>query len=310
MDSALDIFGSQSWLRPAGIGASAAFDLTWMMTLGFGIVFVIMLIIIAVAWRANATAPRNWWIWSGGIVVPLVAVAIVLGGSTVALVAMTRTHDDALVIDVTGHQYWWDIVYDPEGAAIREANELVLPVGRPVTLRLYAQDVIHSFWVPSLSGKMDMIPGRVNTLTLTATETGLFRGQCAEFCGLSHPRMAFEVRVLEGAAFDDWLANGVGEARDAARPELLEGREVFTQQGCAACHEIRGVAEGGRLGPDLTRVGGRSSLGAGMWRMNQGTLAGWIADVRDMKPGAQMPNFNHLSGPELRAVSAYLASLK
>ncbi|MDX5402159.1 MAG: cytochrome c oxidase subunit II [Rhodobacterales bacterium] len=310
MDSALDIFGSQSWLRPSGVGAAAAFDLTWAMTLGFGIVFVIMMILIAVAWRAQARFPRHWWIWTGGIAVPLVAVALVLGGSTVALVAMTRAYDDALVIDVTGHQYWWDVVYDPDGAAIREANELVLPLDRPVTLRLHAEDVIHSFWVPSLSGKMDMVPGRVNTLTVTATETGIFRGQCAEFCGVSHPRMAFEVRVLEGDAFDAWLEDGAGEARDAARPELLDGREVFAQQGCAACHEIRGVAEGGRLGPDLTRVGGRSSLGAGMWRMNQGTLAGWIANVRDMKPGAQMPNFNHLSGPELRAVSAYLASLK
>lgn len=310
MDSALDIFGSQSWLRPSGLGAAAAYDLTWAMTLGFGVVFVLMMILVAVAWRAQARFPRHWWIWTGGIVVPLVAVVLVLGGSTLALVAMTRAHDDALVIDVTGHQYWWDIVYDPEGLAIREANELVLPVGRPVTLRLHAEDVIHSFWVPSLSGKMDMIPGRVNTLTVTATETGIFRGQCAEFCGVSHPRMAFEVRVLEGDAFDAWLEDGIGEARDAARPELLDGREVFAQQGCAACHEIRGVAEGGRLGPDLTRVGGRSSLGAGMWRMNQGTLAGWIANVRDMKPGAKMPNFNHLSGPELRAVSAYLASLE
>jgi cytochrome c oxidase subunit 2 len=309
MDSALDIFGSQSALRPSGVGAAAAFDLTWAMTLGFGIVFVIVMALVALAWWAR-TFPRVWWIWSGGIVAPLIAIALVLGGSTVALVAMTRSYDDALVVDVTGHQFWWDIVYDPDGEAIRDANELVLPQGRPVTLRLHAQDVIHSFWVPSISGKMDMIPGRVNTLTVTATQAGRFRGQCAEFCGISHPLMAFEVVVLPPDEFDAWLADTAGEARDAARPELLQGRDVFLNAGCAACHEIRGVAEGARLGPDLTRVGGRGSLGAGIWRMNQGTLAGWIADVQDMKPGAQMPNFNHLSGPDLRAVSAYLASLQ
>lgn len=309
MDSALDIYGSQSWLRPAGVGAAAAYDLTLAMTVGFGVVFVLMMALIALAWRAR-TAPQTWWIWSGGIIVPMVAILMVLTGSTVALVAMTRADNNALVIDVTAYQFWWDIVYDPEGQAIRDANELVLPAGRPVTLRLHAADVIHSFWVPSVSGKMDMIPGRVNTLTVTATETGRFRGQCAEFCGVSHPRMSFEVLVLEPAAFDDWLADSAGPARDPARPDLVAGREVFAQQGCAACHEIRGTAEGGRLGPDLTRVGARGSLGAGMWRMNQGTLAGWIASVRDMKPGAKMPNFNHLSGPDLRAVSAYMASLR
>lgn len=309
MESALDLFGSQSALRPSGLGAQAAHDLTFAMTAGFGAVFVVVMLLVALAWRARAL-PRRWWIWTGGVVAPLVAIVLVLGGSTLALVAMTRGGDDALVVDVTGHQFWWDIVYDPDGAAIRDANELVLPQGRTVTLRLHAEDVIHSFWVPSIAGKLDMIPGRVNTLTVTATETGRFRGQCAEFCGLGHPLMAFEVVVLPAAEFDAWLADTAGEARDAARPELLAGRDVFIEAGCPACHEIRGVAEGGRLGPDLTRVGGRGSLGAGMWRMNQGTLAGWIADVQDMKPGARMPSYNHLPGPDLRAVSAYLASLQ
>jgi cytochrome c oxidase subunit II len=309
MDSALGIFGSQSWLRPSGIGAASAYDLTLAMTIGFGVVFVAVMALIALAWRAD-TAPRGWWIWSGGVIVPLGAILLILLGSTMALLAMTRAHDDALVIDVTGHQFWWDIVYDPEGAAVRDANELVLPKDRPVTLRLHAEDVIHSFWVPSISGKMDMVPGRTNILTLTATRTGLFRGQCAEFCGVGHPRMAFEVRVLDPGAFDDWLEQTGGEAREAARPELQDGREVFETAGCAACHEIRGVAEGARMGPDLTRIGARHSLGAGMWRMSQGALAGWIADARAMKPGAQMPGYTQLSGPDLRAVSAYLASLK
>ena len=308
-ESALDIFGSQSALARSGVGADLALDLTVAMTVAFGLIFIGVMALVWFAWRRDQPA-GSWWVWSGGILLPLVSIIAVMAGSTAVLVASTRPAPDAIKIDVTGYQFWWDVVYDPNGAAVRDANELVLPAGRPVTLRLRASDVIHSFWIPSIAGKMDMIPGRTNTLTVTARETGRFRGQCAEFCGLSHPRMAFEVVVMEPGAFDAWLAGIEGEARDAARPELLAGRDVFVDYGCPACHEIRGVAEGGRLGPDLTRVGARGSLGAGMWRMNQGNLAGWIADVGDMKPGAKMPSYNHLSGPELRAVSAYLASLK
>jgi cytochrome c oxidase subunit 2 len=307
--SALETFGSQSTLDPAGLGAAEVYPLTVVMTLGFGVVFVFVMALVWYAWARNRPA-GNWWIWGGGIVLPLIAIIGVLVFSTAALVATTRDDPDALVIEVTGHQFWWDVVYDPGGIALRDANEVVLPRGRPVTFRLQTADVIHSFWVPSISGKMDMIPGRLNELTVTATETGRFRGQCAEFCGLSHPLMAFEVTVLPPEAFDEWLEDTQGEAEDAARPSLLAGRETFLREGCPACHEIRGVAEGGQLGPDLTRLGARPSLGAGMWRMNQGNVAGWIADVQDMKPGAQMPSYNHLSGPELRNLSAWLVSLR
>lgn len=307
--SALDIFGVQSALSRAGAGASAVFDLTLWVTVAFGVVFVGVMVLIWLAWRRDRPA-GTWWIWSGGIVLPLISILVLMAASTSILVTNTHADEDAFVIDVTGHMFWWDVVYDPDGRAVRDANELVLPAGVPVILRLRSNDVIHSFWVPSVSGKMDMIPGRTNTLSLTATEPGLYRGQCAEFCGVSHPRMAFEVRVVTAEEFANWLEDFEGEARDAARPELLRGRDVFLNSGCAACHEIRGVAEGGRVGPDLTRVGARGSLGAGMWRMNQGNLAGWIADVEDMKPGARMPSYNHLSGPELRALSAYLVSLE
>jgi cytochrome c oxidase subunit II len=307
--SALDIFGSQSTLDPAGLGAAEVYPLTFWMTWAFGAVFVFVMVLVLLAWLRRHPA-RTWWIWAGGIVLPLAAIVAVLVFSTAALIATTREDPDALVVDVVGHQFWWDVVYDPDGIALRDANELVLPEGRAVTLRLTTADVIHSFWVPSIAGKMDMIPGRTNVLTVTATETGRFRGQCAEFCGLSHPLMAFEVTVLPADAFDDWLETTQGEARDAARPSLLDGRETFIREGCPACHEIRGVAEGGRLGPDLTRLGARPSLGAGMWRMNQGNVAGWIADVQDMKPGAEMPSYNHLSGPELRNLSAWLVSLQ
>lgn len=307
--STLDVFGSQSSLNPAGIGAEAIFGLTYWMTFAFGLVFVLMMVLIWYVWRRER-AVGTWWIWAGGILLPLASITVLMGFSTHTLQSISERGDKNFVIEVTGKQFWWDVVYDPDGIATRDANEIVLPRGVPVTLRLKSDNVIHSFWIPAIAGKMDMIPGRVNELTLTATETGRFRGQCAEFCGLSHPKMAFEAVVLEPEAFKRWVTRTRGEARDAATPELLRGRDVFVDAGCAACHAIRGVAERGRLGPDLTRVGARGALGAGMWRMNKGNLAGWIADVGDMKPGAQMPSYNHLSGPDLRAVSAYLMSLK
>lgn len=307
--STLGQFGTQSALTPEGVGASAINGLTIGMTVAFGVIFV-LLVLFVWAVLAGRLVPRHWWIWAGGIALPLVSIGILMGFSTPILQRITAEDPDALVIEVTGKQFWWDVVYDPEGWALRDANEIIIPKGRPVTFRLKSDNVIHSFWVPKLTGKMDMIPGRVNSLPAMATKTGRFRGQCAEFCGLSHPKMAFEVLVVEPEEFDAWMQRASGEARDAARSTLTRGRDVFIEAGCPACHEIRGVAEGGTLGPDLTRVGGRASLGAGMWPMNQGTLAGWIADPTAMKPGAKMPSYNHLPGPDLRALSAYLASLE
>jgi len=217
---------------------------------------------------------------------------------------------EAPVIEITAYQYWWDVVHHSEGLSLRDANEIVLPLNMAVTLQLKSNDVIHSFWVPSVSGKMDMIPGRINELTITATKEGRFRGQCAEFCGLSHPLMAFEVLVLPVEEYAAYLESLDEDARDAVTPQQRRGKEVFLTSGCTACHAVNGVSENGRLGPDLSRVGARASLGAGMWRMNKGNLAGWIADVGDMKPGAQMPSYNDLSGPDLRAVAAWLESLK
>jgi cytochrome c oxidase subunit 2 len=311
--TALETFGSQSALQPGGRGAEVAMDLTVLLHISAVVIFALMIALFWFAWRSDR-GPARWWIWSGGVAFPLVALTALTILSALSLNTLTRlereTTAETMVVDVTGYQFWWDIVYEPRGAAIRDANELYLPVGVPVRLRLRAADVIHSFWVPSIAGKLDMIPGRVNELTVMATKPGRYRGQCAEFCGVQHPRMAFEVVVLPEAEFRDWLAATKGEARDAARPELLRGRDLFVDTGCPACHEIRGVVTGGRLGPDLTRVGGRGALGAGMWRMNVGNLAGWIADVQGMKPGARMPSFDVLSGPDLRAIAAYLASLK
>jgi len=308
-ETTLGRFDTQTALVGAGTGAEMTLVLTVVMTVAAAVIFVAVMGVAWWAWRRE-TSVRPWWVWTGGVVVPVITLALLVVGSSLTLAAIGEVDEEPAVIEVTGHQYWWDVIHDPRGRSLRDANEIVLPVDRPVTLRLKSEDVIHSFWVPSISGKMDMIPGRTNALTLTATRIGRFRGQCAEFCGLSHPLMAFEVVVVSTENYAAYLDGLETEARDADTLQRTRGRDVFIEAGCPACHAIRGVAEGARIGPDLTRVGGRASLGAGMWAMNVGNLAGWIADVQDMKPGAQMPSYNHLSGPDLRAVAHYLESLK
>ncbi|MHA3979405.1 cytochrome c oxidase subunit II [Halovulum sp. GXIMD14794] len=310
MNSTLDIFGSQTTLAQAGLEADRTYTLTVAMSVAGIALLALVMALVALAWRARGGA-RHWWVIAGGIVLPLSTLTGLFVASTLTLRAIAAPPpEDALTVEIIGHQYWWEIVYDPGGRALRDANELHLPKDRPVRVLLNSADVIHSFWLPSIAGKMDMIPGRTNETTLTALETGRFRGQCAEFCGLSHPLMAFEAVVLPQAEFAGFLDKLEDEARDAVTPQERQGRDVFLNTGCPACHEVRGVAEGGRLGPDLSRVGAREALGAGMWHLNRGTLAGWIADPQAMKPGAEMPAYNHLSGPDLRAVAAWLESLE
>ncbi|MGK7650996.1 cytochrome c oxidase subunit II [Roseovarius sp. B08] len=260
--STLGQFDSQTSLIPAGTGAEGTLVLTITMSVAATLIFLAVMAAVWLAWRRERPG-HIWWLWAGGFILPVIALVALMVGSTFTLASIARVDRDALVIEVTGHQYWWDVVYDPDGRALRDANEIILPVDTPVTFRLKSEDVIHSFWVPSISGKIDMIPGRVNELTVEASRTGRFRGQCAEFCGLSHPLMAFEVVVLEKDDFDSFTAGLSDEARDADTLQLKQGRDVFLSEGCSACHAIRGVAEGARVGPDLTRVGARGRWGPG-----------------------------------------------
>lgn len=222
-----------------------------------------------------------------------------------------RPDGDALQVQVTGAQWWWRIQYlDPaSGAWIETANELRLPQGRPVEIRLNASDVIHSFWIPNLSGKIDMIPGRTNSLYLTPRRAGWFRGQCAEFCGLQHANMALDVKVESPEAFRAWLA---GQARNAATPtgpEAALGQQIVVAGTCAGCHAIRGAGAHGRVGPDLTHVASRRSIAAGTLPRTTGAIMGWISQPQAVKPGAAMPPAE-LSPSDTLAVVAYLDGLK
>lgn len=218
---------------------------------------------------------------------------------------------EKLSITVTGNQWWWDISYNAADASktLRTANELHLPVGVPVRIFLNSNDVIHSFWVPSLAGKQDLIPGRQNDITITPTKIGIYRGQCAEFCGAQHAHMALVVDVESYPEFIKWWEHQLRTAPQPRTPLVLAGYKFVTSRNCSACHSIAGTPAGGTLGPDLTHFASRRSIAAGTMPMSEGNLYGWVEDPQSIKPGNHMPTIG-LEPDELHAVVAYLETLK
>ena len=194
--------------------------------------------------------------------------------------------------------------------AVELANEIRLPVGEPVEFELATRDVIHSFWIPSLGGKMDMIPGRTTRLRLEPTRTGVFRGTCAEFCGASHAYMSFAVVVMEKEEFAAWLAGQRAPARRGHEALAARGEALFQANGCGACHSVRGTSARGVIAPDLTHLGSRETLGAGVLPNEAAALERWIAHPSALKPGVRMPAFGMLPKDDLRALAAYLEALE
>ncbi|MFN3522676.1 MAG: cytochrome c oxidase subunit II [Phenylobacterium sp.] len=306
-------------LDPAGPHAGAVAALSWTLT-GMAVAVVLMVVAALSAalfggprWRARLSNERT--IWLAGLALPVVVLSALL------VYGLTATHSlsappapGEMRIRVTGEMWWWRVAYlDAQGrAAVHDANEIHIPVGRPVTLELEAADVIHSFWVPRLSGKLDMIPGRTNILRIQADAPGVYAGQCAEYCGGPHALMGFVVVAHEPESFNRWRAARRSQpaAASPAAELAMRGARLFQDSGCGACHRIQGTPANGLAGPDLTFVGSRRSLGAGILPNNQGTIAGWIADSHEIKPGNRMPPYRMLSGGELRALAAYLGSLK
>jgi cytochrome c oxidase subunit 2 len=218
--------------------------------------------------------------------------------------------EGALVIQVTAKQWWWRFEYVTPAGRVETANELRLPAGERVELQLSSPDVIHSFWVPSLAGKMDAIPGRLTRIALEPTQTGTFRGTCAEYCGASHALMAFSVVVVAPRDFDVWME---AQARTGAMPiDPLQARgaAAFLANGCSACHTIRGTSAAGRIGPDLTHVGSRTRIAAETLPNAAESLIRWIRETDRLKPGVHMPPFRTLATDELSALAAYLSNLQ
>lgn len=249
------------------------------------------------------------------IVAAVAATVVIISGLTVASFYATRGIAPAAEAEVTirvrAQQWWWQFIYEDGDPArsFQTANEIHIPVGRTVSVSLESVDVIHSFWVPSLAGKMDLIPGRENVLTLRAEHPGIYRGQCAEFCGLQHSHMAFVVIADEEQDYLRWEASQRAVALNPLDAEVIAGRDVFMRRQCSACHTIRGTQAKGATGPDLTHVGSRRTIGAGLLETSRGSLAAWIADPQTLKPGNNMP-LVPLSAEELRQISAYMESLK
>ena len=243
-------------------------------------------------------------------------IAIGLVGLTVASFledrsAAARARHPQLTIKVIANQWWWDVIYETPDVSksVHTANELHLPVGVEAEVQLASNDVIHSFWVPNLAGKQDLIPGRTTDIQLLPQKTGLFRGQCAEFCGMQHTNMALVVTVESKADFVRWMDQQRRPAFAPANPLEVAGYNYVTTRECSSCHNIAGTPAGGQVGPDLTHFASRRTIGAGALPMNAGNLYGWVADPQSQKPGNQMPTIG-LAPNDLHAVVAYLERLK
>lgn len=251
----------------------------------------------------------NWIVI--GVASAAIALVITLVWTVVVLAEVARPAKMPLTIEVTGRQWWWQVRYDnPDPSQVFEtANEIHIPVGQPVRFVLHGADVIHSFWVPALSGKTDTIPGQTNETWMQADQPGVYRGQCTEYCGLQHAHMAILVDAEPAAQFEAWRAAQVQPAAAPIGPEASAGEALFVLK-CASCHTVRGASEaGGSIAPDLTHLMSRRTIAAGAAPNTPGGLSGWIGNPQGVKPGTKMPTL-YLSGPQLAQLRAYLETLK
>jgi len=307
----------QSVLNPKGPYALELTQLTWLL---FGVGTTVLVIVMAAVAGALRGPDRMRMllgstravVWAG-IVFPVVTLTGLLAYGIVLTRAAAMAPDNdpaALRISVSGEQWWWRITYASDSGPVTTANEIRIPAGRPVLFKLTSPDVIHSFWVPNLGGKVDMIPGRTTLLRLQADEPGNYRGQCAEYCGGPHALMAFEVVVLAQAAFDTWLDAQAKPAAEPASDVTRRGRDLFLASGCGACHTVRGTPAAGMIGPDLTHLGSRRSVGVDTLPLTQANIRRFIHDGQHIKPGNRMPPFRIFASPDLDAIATYLAGLR
>jgi cytochrome c oxidase subunit 2 len=305
----------QSVLDPAGPQAAHISRLWWLMFAVAAAVFVLVLAFLAVALfkRRRTTTDSALTLGVSIAVAATVAILFVLLGATMWTERAVQSLGaaSAVTIELTGHQFWWEVQYDASTPSDRvtTANEMHIPVGRPVVLKVTSRDVIHSFWAPNLHGKRDLIPGYTTAIWLEADRPDVFRAQCAEFCGKQHAHMALDVVAEREDAFERWLASRRAPAPAPTRERELEGRDVFMKRQCVLCHTIRGTSASGLVGPDLTHLASRGTLAAGTLPNTEGHLGGWVVDAQAIKPGSEMPP-NPMPSDDLQSLLAYLESLK
>ena len=315
--------GRVSALNPRGEGAIHIANLWWIMMIIGALIYVEVLIFLAIALfhrrsvrageeqRPNITPPsRNdrLFIIANGIAIPLVILFIVFGLNLNTLAALSPVGaEPAITIEVIGHRWWWEVRYPHD--KIVTANEIRIPVGTRVELRLTSEDVIHSLWFPELNGKTDLIPGQSNRMFLYTDHAGEYRGQCAELCGVQHAKMALYVIAQPVDEYEQWVAQQQQPAPIPQDEETLRGQQIFLGAACVYCHAIEGTSASGVIGPDLTHLASRKTLGAGAIANTRGNLAGWIIDSQAIKPGNRMPPV-YLEGDDLQALLTYLESLQ
>ncbi|HET9634389.1 MAG TPA: cytochrome c oxidase subunit II [Gemmatimonadaceae bacterium] len=320
--------GFQSVLDPKGPRAEDVARLHWTFTAIATVVYVIVISALLYAlWRASTRKPfidehqyhenpDQAAVMKRGVIIAVSATVIIMLAALVMSVSTgsaVATVPDAkpLRIDVVGHQWWWEVVYDdpiPQNV-VKTANEIHVPVGRAVLLKMRSTDVIHSFWAPNLAGKKDLIPGHETVTWFRADTAGIYRGQCAEFCGYQHAKMAFYIVAQPRLDFERWLTQQRETAPKPTDSLTQTGERVFLSAPCAMCHSIGGTGAFGNIGPDLTHLASRRTIAAGTLPLTTGNLAGWILDPQSIKPGVKMPP-TQLDPQSLQALLAYLGTLK
>ena len=308
--------GEQSIFAPHGPHAAEIAQLGWLLIAGGAAVLLVVCIALWFAIRGGANVrlrlARPSAVIALGIAFPAVTLsALLLYGLWLTRISSLSGASPAVRIEVVGEQWWWRVSYiRPDGTRVASANEIRIPVGQEVAFELSSPDVIHSFWVPNLGGKVDMIPGRTTRLRLRADRPGVFRGQCAEYCGGPHAWMSMRVLALTPEDHEAWLARESEPAGQPSNEAERRGSTLFVAAGCGACHTIRGMQATGTIGPDLTHVGSRRAIAAELLPMTQANLARFIVDGPTLKPGNRMPPFRIFSRDDLDAVASYLHGLR
>lgn len=313
---------SPSIFDPHSLEAGHIANLAWLMfgiaTFVFVVVTVLLLAAVVRSRRSELVADISTkkdrraitWVLIGGAVIPVAVLFIVMVLSVVTEKTIAASNNAAVTIEIVGHRWWWEVHYPDRD--ITTANEVHIPINEPVLLRVTSADVIHSLWIPQLNGKFDMILGQTNTVSIQATTIGSYRGECAEFCGAQHAHMAFIVVAEEPDQFDKWAAK---QAQPAANLDphsdamVFEGQQTFLGSSCVYCHTVKGTNASGTLGPDLTHLASRATIGAGILPNTPGNLAGWIINAQAIKPGNFMPPMD-LDPDQLQAILAYFQTLQ
>ncbi len=317
----------QSTFNAQGPAAERIAKLSWLMTIVFIVATIVMWALIAwAAARRRGTLEEHApvdvgggqeWITVGGLAIPLIVLCVifVLG---LRLMASFPIHDPMNQkvlrpdILVTGHQWWWQVEYldGPVDEHFTTANEIHIPAQQPVTIELKSADVIHAFWVPTLHGKVDMIPGHVNFIRIQADHPGNFAGQCAEYCGEEHALMRLLVVAQSQDDYAAWKQQMLKPAAEPTTPDAIAGENLFLGGPCSMCHTVRGTVAGGRVAPDLTHLASRQKIAANVYPNNTAYLEAWITHAQSLKPDSQMPDITQFSGTQLRQLVAYLQQLK